>query len=542
MTSAGIPVPPHRPGVRLSAAGNSASQSAMSSGPTVYDSVAYPSFAYLDTHPRQLATLASFYGMAPAAVDRCRVLELGCGSGANLIPMAYPYPDSEFVGIDLSSHSIERGASEVRALGLNNISLRTVDIAEMPADYGKFDYIIAHGVYSWVPAAVREKLLEIYRRHLAPQGVGFVSYNAYPDGHLRNVARAAMLFHVRGIEDPQQRVEQARAILKTLAEASDETTVHGAVMRQQLARVESMRSDTLFHDDLNEIATPFLLHQVVADAERHGLQYLCDAAMWRRWFNRLPEHMKGLMDEYGSAVYIARDQYLDFIDGTGFRQTLLCHRDVRLNRKVEPDQIKRCHLASPVAPKAPGIDPLAAGIVEFESPVGSLKTDHRLTKAALLELGAIWPAALGFADLLERALRRIGARADAQDAASDEHIEAMTSALFRMVCSGHVDFYAFPPAFVTKVGERPEASLLARQQARTGTMVTSLRHDMVSLKNEILRHFLVLVDGTRSVDELAADLQSVVTQSGIDLGGEAVTRQTVEQNLQRLAALALLVR
>src|SRR5947209_7580657 len=156
----------------------------MSADPTPYDTVAYRGFAYMETHPARLAALASFYGMDPPLVSRCRVLELGCGIGANLIPMAVQYPDSEFVGIDLSSR-IERGLSTIVAFGLKNIVLRHANIMEVDADYGQFDYIIAHGVYSWVPPEVREKMLAIFHDNLKPLGVAYVSYNAHPGSHLR---------------------------------------------------------------------------------------------------------------------------------------------------------------------------------------------------------------------------------------------------------------------------------------------------------------------------------------------------------------------
>src|SRR6478752_1735919 len=80
-----------------------------SSSPTLYDEIPYPGGVFPSTHPEHLATIASLYGMNPVPVDRCRVLELGCGFGANLLPMAYHYPQAKFLGIDLSATSIARG-------------------------------------------------------------------------------------------------------------------------------------------------------------------------------------------------------------------------------------------------------------------------------------------------------------------------------------------------------------------------------------------------------------------------------------------------
>src|SRR5688500_18101200 len=136
-----------------------------------YDRVAYRGASHAQTHPDRLASVATLFGMHPKAVEECRVLEVGCTDAGNLLPMAYALPGAHFVGIDLNDRAIEAGRAAITALGLSNITLQACDILEFPANLGAFDYIIAHGVYSWVPAAVREKTLAVCRAHLAPQGI-----------------------------------------------------------------------------------------------------------------------------------------------------------------------------------------------------------------------------------------------------------------------------------------------------------------------------------------------------------------------------------
>ncbi|MBI1879375.1 MAG: class I SAM-dependent methyltransferase [Chloroflexi bacterium] len=113
---------------------------------TIYDQIPYPSLSFSWSHPSHLATLAVLVGMQPAPVERCRVLELGCAGGGNLIPMAYSLPDSEFIGIDLSARQIAEGQEMVAALGLRNVSLKQTNILGIASDFGRFDYIIAHGI------------------------------------------------------------------------------------------------------------------------------------------------------------------------------------------------------------------------------------------------------------------------------------------------------------------------------------------------------------------------------------------------------------
>ena len=513
------------------------------SSPTLYDAFAYRGFAYEDTHPARLATMAALYGMRPCPVARCRVLELGCGVGANIIPMAAQYPDSEFIGIDLSARSIEAGSSVVSALGLTNITLRHASITDVDAAYGMFDYITAHGVYSWVPSPVRDKLLAVYHDNLAPQGVAYVSYNAHPGSKLRDMVRDMMLFHVRDIADPVDRVGQARAVVKAISEATDKRTVHHLAVNEQLKRIEKMGDDILFHDDLTEGAEAFLLHEVVAAAEGHGLQYLSDSLLERRSLERLPDTMKGLLSQFSASAYMARDQYHDFIDGHAFRKTLLCHREIRLDRDVTPEHLKRFHLSGKLQPIESAVDPTAAGVAEFKTKQDdTLGSNHALTKAALLELGEIWPAAKNLADLLAAARARLISGGAAPESYADPAVEAATRALFDAVCGGHVQLHLEAPACVTTISVRPQVSRLARAQLRHGELVTTLRHESVHVNDELMRAFVQLVDGTRDADGLVRDFAGVVAQSqDPEARNKPVNAEIVEHNLKMLAKLALLV-
>lgn len=156
---------------------------------SLYDEIPYPGFPLPQTHPDRLATLATLFGMKPAPPAACRVLEVGCGDGGNLIPMALGLPESQFLGIDLAEKPVAAGCALIHSLGLQRIHLRTLDLMDAGRQLGEFDYIIAHGVYSWVPGEVRDGLLRLCRMLLAPNGVAYVSYNTYPGFHRRELFR-----------------------------------------------------------------------------------------------------------------------------------------------------------------------------------------------------------------------------------------------------------------------------------------------------------------------------------------------------------------
>src|SRR5262249_31003951 len=159
--------------------------------------VPYGDNVFPNTHPERMAAVASLFGLRTAPADDCRVLDLGCGTGANLIPMALVLPGSRFVGIDLSQRQIAHGQRTVAELGLTNVDLRPLSILDVGGDLGTFDYVICHGVFSWVPPAVQDKILDVCRDNLRPDGVAYVSYNTYPGWHIRGMIREMMNYHVR---------------------------------------------------------------------------------------------------------------------------------------------------------------------------------------------------------------------------------------------------------------------------------------------------------------------------------------------------------
>ena len=277
-----------------------------------YDAVRYPTYPRIETHPDRLAAVATLFGMKPAPVTRCRVLELGCGDGGNLIPMAYFLPESRFYGVDLAGAAIADGQRVVADLKLRNIELREGDLRDL--DTGEFEYIVAHGLYSWIPGDVRDRLMQICRERLAPQGIVFLSYNTWPGRHARHILRDMMLYHVREIRGPKRRMTEARKLLRLIDTPE---------AREMLERSD----DILFHDDLAPVNDPVWFRDFAAHAGRFGLQYLGEAG-------------PGPRDLPGT------EQYADFVRMRAFRQSLLCRAEVRLEREVAAPHMERFHFSA----------------------------------------------------------------------------------------------------------------------------------------------------------------------------------------------------
>jgi SAM-dependent methyltransferase len=494
--------------------------------PTLYDQLAYRTLAKPQTHPDRLATIALLHGMTPRPVDRCRVLELGCGDGSNLVPMAYGLPDSEFVGVDLAGTAVAAGTAAIEALGLRNVTLHHRDIMDLPATLGTFDYIVAHGLYSWVPDAVRDRILAIFHAHLAPHGVAYASYNTYPGCHLRQAVWQVLKFHVHGVDDPTERVAQARALARFLADCPQVDGVDGAALASEMRAVLDHSPGLLFHDDLASINVPVYFHQFVAHAHRHALQFLAEANLHEMQTRAYPPAVDAQLQALADGSVVQREQYLDFVANRRFRQTLLCHEDVVLDRSLEPDVVGRLYVSSGVRPIAEHPDVASPTVVEeFRSPRGgTMSTDYPAAKAVLVHLGRVWPREIRFDALLDE----VGVK-------EAEATAKLRDILLAAYTAGFVELSTLAPHFVLEPGVRPLASPVARLQTQSGAFVTTLRHTSVSIEDDLGRRLLRLLDGTRTREELLEEMRRLVPNPS------ELTPDGFERTLTQLARFRLLV-
>ena len=522
---------------------NAAGRAAMTSASAInpYDAVAYPGHSFSQTHPARLATIAHFHGMSPALPSEMRVLELGCGRGGNLIPMAAQYPQSRFLGIDLSGDSIRQANANATQLGLSNVAFRQEDILALTADLGRFDYVIVHGVYSWVPDPVRQRIIALFGDVLAPQGVAYVSYNALPGCRLRDLARDVMLYAVRDIDEPRERVRVARAALRDVAEASDPDSYYGAALRQRLKQIDELPDNVFYHDDLNPGARAFALHEVLSAAGRHGLQFLAEAS-----FPNLYGAAKGRAQQLLAQIPVEeaarREQTLDLLIGRAFRETLLCRAELPLRRGIRTDALRPYYLAANVRLVQQTTEAARPGVECFEFGEGvRLSVDLPLCKAALGIMSAIWPASIAWEELVARSCREV-----AGEIGPDlvHEVERLDEALIAIFKAGLLDIRLEPPALTTEISEKPAASDVARWQASSALEVTDLRHRTVQL-DSLFRKFVCLLDGSRDQDMLLADMNAFLAETRAAGGAvanlpERATAAEVAIHLKNVARLALL--
>ena len=492
---------------------------------TDYDEVPYPGKFYAQSTPLRQAALAMLFGMTPPAVDRCRVLELGCGDGGNLIPLAYAMPGSQFVGMDLASTAVAAGMETVKQLGLSNVQLGARNLLEFPEDSGRFDYIIAHGIYSWVPPQVRQQLFKICSRHLAENGVAYISYNALPGGFLRRFARDLMLFHTRAISDPAIKVKEARNIVEFALSAHVKPTVESEILKREIGKDKT--DSYLYHDVLSEVNDAVYFLDFLDQAARYGLQFLAEATP-TVGPAFLPENVRNQLDTLPDRRI--REQYLDLLFGRRFRQTLLCRTGHALAADYDARALDLLLIRGTLVANAPVEDLQDGAVAEFRTPRGgSVKVREAFPKAAYLEIGQAFPKAMSYRELRARTCVRLGRSAEEMTTEEQEKLGRM---ILSSYVHGVIQLEPFQAEFTTEISEKPKASALARMQAAAGGSVVSMGLISYAMAEQSTRRVLMSADGSNNEEQICQKLSS---------NGEAVSRESVRSALDYLAKSAMLV-
>ena len=363
-----------------------------------YDRLPYLKLAFPQTHPDLLAVMGRLFGMQTSPADNCRVLELGCASGTNLLQMAYYLPNSSFLGVDLSQVQIAEAKETAAQLELTNVDFQHRNIMEIDESFGKFDYIVCHGVFSWVPPDVQDRIMTIARENLSENGIAYLSYNVYPGWYSLRSIRELMLFHGGHFEDPDQRLRQAKSILKLCSDGASKREDHySKFFNERLEMVLDKPDNYVAHEFMEDDNRPMYFHEFAKLAAQHDLQYLGDVPLTRMAFCNLPAGWEVVPRETREDV-IALEQYLDFLNNRQFRQSLICRQEVALERDPVPASIQGLSFATQLQKTV-----TPEGQIRFERGPRHLTTTDVVTIGALEHLSKCWPDPVRFSDLFDSA-------------------------------------------------------------------------------------------------------------------------------------------
>jgi methyltransferase-like protein/trans-aconitate methyltransferase len=447
-----------------------------------YNQVPYAFYCFPESHPRRLQAVAHLFGLDAPAPAQCRVLELGCAVGGNIVPMAYSLPNAQLIGIDLVASQIETAKQFASGSGVTNLDLRAANIADVTAEWGKFDYIVAHGVFSYVPPDVTETMLQICAAQLSASGVAYISFNTYPGWHARMWAREAMQFRADEFDDPIQQARAGRDFILALAQAPFTSTLLQGEAQYLQGRDESY----IVHEYLERTNQPFYFRDFAARIAERGLQYLGDAfqngmvaaenwAPFRSWMEANRDNL------------IRQEQYVDFVRNREFRRALICRSDLTIDRTQMLARAETMQAASYLRQSA---EP--NGMTRFaHSRGGDLVTGAGPLHDALVSISRRFPQTISVKEVID---------------AAGQQRAAVLRELLNCWMNGMLELYVDPPPVLTHApSDKPRASLVARYLAAQNQAPINQRHGSIPV-DATQRRFIQLLDGTRTREQLASEL------------------------------------
>jgi trans-aconitate methyltransferase len=368
------------------------------------DGFLYKTFARRETHPARLGALARLQGLQAAPARACSVLEIGCGDGGNVLPLAARYPGSRFVGVDTDEHLIEKGRREAVALGLTNISFECGDIRSYSAGSDTFDYIVCHGVFSWVSTEAQSAILATASAALTPEGVLFVSYNTFPGwrqrGALGEILRKGA--HEVCSDDMTERYAHAMSALSRAVRGGDSTTgLEAHYLRDAYERLRNSEPAYVVQEFLGEYNTPFLFRDFMKVAGDYRLQFLSESRVVMMSVDDLSPLVRQEIDALGDDI-IAREQALDMIRNRTFRETLLCRSERSLQRGLRVEAFKALTMVAQYIPVDPGDVSTQAPRFQERTSGRELETPAGECSDVLRWLAACGPRGATFADLFDK--------------------------------------------------------------------------------------------------------------------------------------------
>lgn len=468
-----------------------------------YDEFPYYGYPFDYTRPENLKSVGRLFNIKAPKLEKARILELGCSDGGNIFRFADEYPKSYTLGVDLSKTQIDLAQKTLKETGLKNIEFKHMSITDLDESYGKFDYIICHGVFSWVPEFVRDGIFEVSKKLLNKNGLVFVSYNTLPGWNMMNTIKEMMLYHAKSFKTDQDKVSQGKAILSFIQQSLEgQESAYAKFMKIAVNDLSKKEDQYIRHEYLEDDNVAFYFHEFVEKARAKGLEYVADTDVHRMYTGNLPQKTMEKLTEVKDIV--RTEQYIDFINNSPFRCTILTHRDTPISRNITNEQVEAFNYFSDIyyAQDANLQDDSEVEFINRKDQNRTMKSSAPVMKSILASLAQNIGNPLSFKEIIEYAHKL------APKISKDE-IKANVLANFpRLIFSGMVKYLEDKPKSVFNISSKPKVSNLARQQVKEKKH--NGRHWITNSLNQvvIVEDYQVgiveAMDGKNTIDEIKA--------------------------------------
>ncbi len=510
-----------------------------------YDELPYQSFPYVQSHPEHLQTIAKFMKMDFVGFEKARVLELGCAGGGNILPLAVDSPDAYFFGIDLSPVQIEEANAHKKGLGLTNVDFQTMDIMEFPADAGEFDYIIVHGVYSWVPDFVREKILEICKSHLSKKGMAVITFNALPGWFTLRSIREMMILHTKRFEKAEEKIAQAKYLLDFLKKHLNPNATMRAAVEQVWHTFQKSQNDSyILHEYLEQNNNQFFFIEFFEQIKKHNLNYVGDCNLMNMFSGNLGPEVDAELSKITDPI--TREQYMDFVSNRQFRWSIISQPELTAKSAIDSECIPELYFTTYMSADPATTQGAVFGYKTHDETT-TISSDNPIVKIVMDLVIARRGEMLSFDDFLTPIKEAL------KENTEEELLHTLKSVLLILVFRGALNPHSFPPRHTIIVSDKPKAYALAQYQTRTKSCdwVTNTNHVKTPV-NALEVMVLRFCDGNNTATDIRNKLIAEtkkgtlnIALNGVDISksdnAAAILDEALPRTLKSLAVRKTLV-
>ena len=438
-----------------------------------------PLTCYQETDPARISAIAKLYGIEAPDYSKANVLEIGCASGGNLIPLASRYSGGSFRGIDMSKSQITLADQQKKKLDLENINFEVASVLDIEFGSEKFDYIIAHRFYSWVDNETQSRLLEICKNHLSPLGVALISYNTLPGWNTAKTIRDMMRYHAELFENQEEKVDQACKMLNFIADNNQiEDGHYKQLLNEELGLVQELDSSYLMNDYLAKINQPCYFHEFNSEIRQHKLSYLTECNLPSIYLDNFKQ---AVIDKLSSLDdQILQEQYFDFIMNRKFRTSLIVHENTTINRKIVPNSVvglflKPLYKLEKELNKDEILNLENLNLIKINREEKKIQINGFSTSLCYLALLNATPHDLTMDEIIKQA-SILNEKSSIDNIRND-----FTEVILHMIFSGMVSISSAPPAFVNDISEKPKVFEVARLSSLDSYQIPNMRHETITL-------------------------------------------------------------
>ena len=343
--------------------------------------------------PERLALASLLHGGPSPDISQYRLLEVGCGAGANLIPLAYYRPQAEFIGVDLDSKQVNLATARSEALKQSNISFRKIDLDQQDGwPEGPFDFILIHDLASKVPSEILQRLFHLCSTSLAPEGLLYLNYDSMPGWNIRNMVREYLLAHNEGVSEEAEKIARSKLAAEKMTRSLHASEhPYRQLLASEFKQVSNSTPDELALNYLNPHQNAFWRSELLDRVKQFGLSYVADAD-----YNIAPQRTR-LRKQIESQDLIGTNLHdtEDLLSYCTYHLPLFSLQPIQVPQPP-PEKIAQLHIAAclyPVGPHRPEW---------YQHPNGYQLHISETSLANMLEqLRPLWPRSVPLTTLLE---------------------------------------------------------------------------------------------------------------------------------------------